>query len=740
MQNQVIRILSGHLEGLYRMILVEGRIDLAVMAKLSCTRSREGSRRGRKKSTVPKSPRKKAPLPLVGGLIWVRYRELESLDAEHMLTRVEIEPEKNYFNPIIGNSDKERYENRKKVMAGFLDYDNLRDSILASEGLGSLVKEAIEKSGSSRAMVYKFWSLLCRFGISEASLRPRSARCGAPGIRRPCDPGGRKKAGRKTTKQRIAKVCGISLPPEQPGISTVWRQLIMAADQKIPTPKPDHPARYVQILNSHFVRRYRVENGELIPLELKKGEYPNSSQVRRVLAVEVPRLQRLLERTTKGHFLRSFRGITAHNWKGVAGPGHTWAIDSTIGDIYLRSSVNRAWVIGRPVVYIIVDIWSTAVVGFYVCLIGPSWDMAKISLFSAAAPPDLIASLWQCQPMECLSPVPTMPAALMCDRGEYLSRAASVTGFKLIPCMSYAPPYRPDLKGLVEVLHRIKKDRQYLWIPGAIDARREEYELRRFNPQDAVLTVREYVCCLSVIFNEYNLTAKRNDRVDTHMAAAGVFPSPAGLWRWGHEMGIGTRRTFPQSELITSLLPSESAIVSRAGIRFSGLHYESDQVNEEQWTAHVRNFGSWNIPANYFPGSVSRIWTPNVAGTGLLDLQLSEQTRASRDQTFDEVLDAFMFGKLNRAEVEHANVLLAIKSRQKMESLIASARALTDEALERQRGAVPSITESRQLESKVEGQLPSEPKEPKPPSIDEAQEAYVDMMKNVFAAANTTGD
>lgn len=740
MHNQAVRISSGPNEGIYRVILDEPGVNKTILVKLTEPDSPNRGRGGRPMLASTKSPRKKKPQPLIGSLIWADRSELKQLEEQGLLVGIEIELDQIYYSPPESKADQELFTSRKRAMALFFDYDNLRESIIANDGLGGLVKEAHECSGLSRALIYKLWSLLCRLGLVEKSLRPRRDRCGAPGIGRPCDSGGHKKAGRKTESQRMARAAGKLLPSKQPGMSTEWRHLIMAADRKIPMPKPDFPSRYTKILESQFVKRYREENGVLIPLELKQGEYPNRAQTRRVLMTEVPRLQRLLEKTTKGHFQRSLRGMTGRNWKGVAGPGHTWAIDSTIGDIYLRSSVNRAWIIGRPVVYIIVDVWSTAVVGFYVCLAGPSWDTAKVSLFSAAADPALLADLWQYQPILSLYPYPTMPAVLMCDRGEYLSRAASQTGIKLIPCLSYAPPYRPDMKGLVEVLHRIEKDRQYLWVPGAIDARRAEYELRRFNPHDAVLTVREYTEYLHTIFAEYNLTANRVARLDTHMIAAGVMPSPAGLWRWGHEVGIGTRRAHPLSELVTSLLPSQTATVSRAGVRFCGLHYESEVINEEQWTAHARNFGSWNIEANHFPGSVSRIWTPNVTGAGLLDLRLSQQALASSEQTSDEVLDAFMIGKLNRSEWDHFKVLRAMASRQRLESLVAGAKILTGEAIDRYLGAVPTLTESRQMEasSGSAGAVESD-SSVKGSVIDEAQAAYLEMMKDVMAAANGDG-
>lgn len=587
--------------------------------------------------------------------------------------------------------------------------------------------------------------------------------CGAPGLARPCDPGGRKKAGRKTAKQVLAAKVGVTLPPEQPGMSTDWRNRIMAADLSIPEPKPEMPARCTQILNSHFVKRFKYINdkliavepemaselakhkkagGKLVEINPEKGEYPNRDQISRVLKVEIPRLMQLAQKTTSGHFKRSMRGLTARNWKGVAGPGHTWAIDSTIGDIYLRSSINAAWIIGRPVVYIVCDVWSTAIVGFYVCLQGPSWDMAKLSLFSAGADPTLVADLWGYQALETLSPAPTLPAVLMCDRGEYLSRAASQTGVKLIPVMSYAPPYRPDLKGIVEVLHRIMKDNQRCdFIPGAIDMRRKELELRRFNPNDGIFTTRQFVHYLQTIFNKYNLTADRKHRLDAHMTAAGVFPSPAGLWAWGHRMGVGFRRAVPPSELITSLLFSDAARVSRNGVMYSGRHYSNSDVDEQQWTAYARSFGGWEIPCYQYPGSVSRIWTPNVAGQGLLDLKLSDQSTASRELTFDEVADSFAFGQLNRADVAHFKAMEALKSLKQVQELVETAKAQTAAAIARDSGFKPTVSEARKLEGMATPAATPSITAPKTapaaqPHMDEAAQAHLDMMRAIAAAAN----
>ena len=742
MSNQVFRLLQddsseAYPAGIYRVIFDEASINKTVCVCIQTADDAPAKPGGRRKLMTTKCPRKKAPPALIGELIWMERDYLLRLQANKLLIKVEIDREPIYFVPIESPKDQAIFAQRCKAMAGFLDIKKMQESILVHQGLGGLVREAMASGEVCRAYVYKQWSTLCRLGLSEISLLPRRDRCGAPNVKRPCDPGGRKKPGRKTHTQRIAKAHGIDLPPKQPGMSTEWRASIIAGDNQIKTPvKPAMAKRCALILESSFVKKYRQENGALVPVELKLGEYPNNRQIRRVLEVEVPRLKRLLQATTLGHFKRSLRGLIARNWKGVPGPGATWAIDSTVGDIYLRSSLNRAWIVGRPIVYIVVDVWSTAIVGFYVCLTGPSWNTAKISIFNSVADPALLGDIWGYQPILSLNPFPTMCDQLMCDRGEYLAKAASITAIRLIPCMSYAPPYRPDLKGLVEVLHRITKDAQYLFLPGAMDYRRAEFDLRKSHPAESAMTVREYVQYLHLIFAEYNLTADRRHRVDAHMAAAGVFPSPAGLWRWGHAMGIGLQRHIPQADLITTLLPTDKARVGRSSIVYSGNDYSAKTIQDEEWTTEARNFKGWSLPVHYYPGSVGRIWTPNVNGKGLLELQISDQAKTSAEVTFDELSDSIAFTQMGRADVEHHNTLRALDFLRQVTALRDNAILLTQEAIARAQGASPTMTEARLIETACASNLRGSEAATIDKLRDEAMEAHEEMMRAVLRAGD----
>lgn len=689
--------------GIYRIILTHLPSNLVVAVLIQPEGPDTERERGGRKRKAANTRRKKPPPRLVGELHWFLHSELRELEKLHLLLAIEVEPP-----PVRLNSEsaKETFARRIEVMQDFLDQRRLEDAIFECRGLGSLVDAACTRTGVGKSLVYAQWSNLCRYGLSRNSLAPRLHLCGAPGVARPVDPpplGGasRRKAGRKPTATRVAQAFQEPAPPEQPAMSSEWADRIRAADRQIPAPKPTWPTRYQDIINKAFSTRSKGEGGVIVIVHPQKGAYPTSRQVRRVIQGLRSRIERLIEQTTKRHFETNQRGLTGRNWQGVAGPGHTWAIDSTVGDIYLRSSINRAWLVGRPIVYIIVDVWSTAIVGFYVALTGPSWATAKISVFNATANPDLLGALWGYEPILALDPLPSLPYALLCDHGEYLSRGHRATAVKLIPMTRYAPPYRGDLKGIVEVLHRIQKDQQFLFIPGGMDYRRKEFDLRRVDPNEAIFTVREYVQYLQECFTEYNLTANRSHRLDAHMTAAGVFPSPAGLWHWGHEVGIGYRRHTPERELITELLPSRAGRVGRDAIHHAGADYMSKEIKDAQWTALARNFGSWEIPIYFYPGAMQSIWTPHPENARMLRLDIADEARVSRETTMDEWLDVLALEAMKKKDSDHQRLITSLQSLGRNEALKKIAQLKTRQALADSCDARPTITEAREMEVAV---------------------------------------
>lgn len=694
--NQTVRISSEDVQGIYRVIINEISQGLVFMVRLD--KPADAETRGRHANTASTKRKRKAPMPLCGEIIPFYGTVLTQMAKLGKLSVVETARENFNDSP----ADLTLFERRKAVMADFLNYDTLRSAVISQSSIASLVKQVEERHGASSSLIRRCWSLLCRYGFTAESLRPRLDRCGAPGVVRDCENGKRKKSGRKTDLEKLSKLVDQPTTSAQPGMSADWRSRIMSADNKIPSPKPRFKQRYQDILTLAFTNRYTAEDGKLKPAALKIGEYPNEAQVQRVLKVEIPRLKQILQKTTKGHFDRHLRSLTGRSWEGTPGPGHTWGIDSTIGDIYLRSSINRNWIIGRPIVYMLVDIWSTAIVGFYVCLRGPSWEMAKVAMFNAIARPELLGELWGFEPMATLNPRPSLPAVLLGDNGEYKSLAAKETAYEYIERLSFTPPYRPDLKGLVEVLHRITKDHQF-WVEGAIDARRKEFEMRKFDPTKAIYTVRDYFEHLHNICCVYNLTSDRTKRLDADMIADGVQPSPAGLWRWGHSVGIGYARHDDEASLIERFLPTDRLSINRDGLKFGNLDYQSETIAKDNWTANARNFGSWKVPCHYYPGSVSRIWTPDtINGTGMLELSISDQANAAATNTYEEVIDAFTYGSLDKAQANHERLTTQMHFHHANKALHDEAKAKTEEAIAAADQPRPSLSAARAMEAQAE--------------------------------------
>lgn len=676
--------------------------------------------------------------PAIGSVVEASVTTLRDMQDGGLAAAIDLPPASALLKLADDLDDKDRrlWAWREAMAKPMLDSATLLAALNTGRGLGPVVQEVCA-IGCSRPMAYKLWKLLCINGFSGQSLMPRFDACGAPGVPRPVRTD-TQKAGRKNSRQQV----GEPDPAPQRGVNEEDRVKILHHYRRLARVGQSAESLYRQIIEAAYVTQYRAEGDARIPVLPPQGSFPNQRQVRHLIESSVKNLERVLRKTTTGHFKRNLRGMVGRSFDGVAGPGITYSIDSTIGDIHLRSSVNPAWVIGRPILYIIVDVWSTAIVGFYVCLSGPSWNSAKVALFSTVCQPSLLGDLWGYEPILTLYPHPRLPHNLLCDRGEYLSLAAKRTYKALNIGAQFAPSYRPDLKGIVEVTHRIAKDQQFEFVPGAINARRRELELKK-NARESALTLREYVQYLTGVFAHYNLHANREHRMTVEMMAAGVEPSPAGLWRFGYEAGLGGGRHEAQEFLITNLLPRGAAVARRDGIFLESLQYEAEIARQQEWTAAARNFGVIEQPAYFFPGSTSRFWWPNP-DAGLEVFRLRSNARSLPETTLDEWRDALMVEVMKRDERQYRR--LAAASEQ-----AAKHRALIDRAVERTREAdagvklseIPNAREARALEQLV-GQGAAHGLVDMPtvdaPLANQLSVEYEALMDSVFDQMNRTGN
>ena len=201
-------------------------------------------------------------------------------------------------------------------------------------------------------------------------------------------------------------------------------------------------------------------------------------------------------------------------------------------------------------------------------------------------------------------------------------------------------------------------------------------------------------------------------------------------------MGIGLERKFEQSELISALLPESTARVRRDAVRWLKCDFMSKEVEAREWTAIARNLGGWEVPIHHYPGSMSRIWTPNVGGAGLMELRLSDQSKASPELTYEDFLDPLALETVQRARVEYNNTMRALDFERRRRDLIANAKLLTAEAVAKASGATPSMTHARQMELAAAGAATESPLATPSTSeeADPSREAHRGLMASLLAA------
>lgn len=334
------------------------------------------------------------------------------------------------------------------------------------------------------------------------------------------------------------------------------------------------------------------------------------------------------------------------------GPGSRFQVDATIADIYLVSSLNRNRVIGRPIVYAIIDVFSRLVTGIYVGLEGPSWTGAMMALdnmltdkveFCKAYGIDIVKDQWPCK---------HLPDTILADRGEFEGYSVENLINNINIKIENAAPYRGDLKGIVERNFRTLNTKLKHKTPGAIQ---KEFRMRgdRDYRLDATLTLEEFTKIYINLVLYHNSKIIDEYPMEKEMLVDEIAPSPKQLWNWGIENKKGRLRTIDREVFRLNLLPKGKASVSRAGIRFKGLYYGSQKALEEQWfiKSKVRS-----IEIVYDPRNMNNIYILHEDGKTFETCYLLEPSKQYKDCILEEIVFNFeLISELKKAQRNQQN-------------------------------------------------------------------------------------
>ena len=152
----------------------------------------------------------------------------------------------------------------------------------------------------------------------------------------------------------------------------------------------------------------------------------------------------------------------------VAGPGGVGQFSSTTADVYLRSDHVPTMILGRPVICAIRDCWGHFLYSQVITFENASYWSAAIALENALVNKVEYCAQYGVTITEDEWPVQFLPAELIVDGGELSTRKADHLVRSLGIRISTLPPYRGDLKGIVERHFGLLNGQLVRFLPGAL--------------------------------------------------------------------------------------------------------------------------------------------------------------------------------------------------------------------------------------------------------------------------------
>ncbi|ASM55283.1 hypothetical protein PNIG_a3382 [Pseudoalteromonas nigrifaciens] len=340
-------------------------------------------------------------------------------------------------------------------------------------------------------------------------------------------------------------------------------------------------------------------------------------------------------RTSENDHLRNKRGLLGSVIQDSYLPGAHFEIDATVADVHIVSELGSQYVLGRPIIYIVVDRASRMIVGMHVSLFHASWRAARQALSNCFMPKsryceefgiDIDDSEWPCS---------HIPKELVCDNGEMIGLQPK-KALNPMTKLSFTPPYRPDCKGVVEKRFDILNKEvihEFLGTTRGANVIRGSRDPRK----DAIYTLKEVTVQIIKAVLEHNKSIFADLAFSSPLLVeSDLSPNPINYWkihlaRHKHEL----QAALPQ-DVISRLLPPAQVSMTRNGIHFNGLYYSNKEIEERNLASIARSSGQWKLEARIDENTTNHIYVKLDKNKSFELCYLSPRSRMFKDKSMYE--------------------------------------------------------------------------------------------------------
>lgn len=541
---------------------------------------------------------------------------------------------------------------------------------------GQLIAQLVKHTGKRKYTIYSHLRRYWQRGCIKNALFPDWHNCGS--IKNRQDHGN--KRGRPSTETlQTGQPTGRNVTSQDKEIfrEGIKRFSLNGEAKSLP--------RVWELIKEHYystgeyVLKSGLEGDDIIPILLPPSERPSYKQFKYHYYEERNPTQEIIAHAGQNEYDRNVRPILDDSTNMAFGPGAVYQIDATVGDIYLVNDFNREYLIGRPVIYIVIDTFSRLIVGFAVTLEGPNWAGAKMALenafrnkvaFCAGLGINIIEAQW---------PVQGICEALLGDNGEIKSYNANSLVNPLGIRVSNAAVCRPDWKAIVERSFLTIKGLYVDFTPGMVRPKRQvrgrDY---RFEARLSLLGFRRLIALCVMKYN--NTRYLKDYPLDLHMIRSKVKPIPINLWEYGMEHLTGRLRQINEDKLRMNLLPTGKASVRADGIYFDGMYYTSERAIREQWFERIKGRRTRHLEVVSEP-TIDNIHLRFNQGRLFETCQLTPAYKRFAGKDWYEIRECLAWQRQQMKEVIPDTQQTAAEFHAQMKRLVASETKATEEVL-----------------------------------------------------------
>lgn len=532
-----------------------------------------------------------------------------------------------------------------------------------------VVNKASEKFSISNRTVYEYLKRFWQRGKTINALLPDYYRCGGIGKEKNS---GTVKRGRP---RKGSKDAGINIDEKT-------KEVFMASIKRFyyTSQKNSLKTVYELMRKEFYTSSYRYENNIRKPVLMDSHLVPTFGQFKywfykeRNLKKEIS-----LRRSAKNYSLEN-RAIIGNSTIKAMGPGSIYQIDATIADVYLVSRYNKNWIIGRPVVYAVIDVFSRMVTGIYIGLEGPSYVGAMMALANACTDKVQFCREYDIHITEEEWPVHYLCETIIADRGELEGKNIENLISAMHVKIQNTASYRADWKGIVEQHFRLTNLKVKPFIPGFIN---EDYRQRgsKNYALDATLNIYQFtqiiIKCALYHNNQHNLMNYNREEM---MISDEVEAIPIKLWNWGIQNRAGKLRFVPEDIVKLNLMPRDMATVTAHGIKFKSIYYGSEIALKEHWFEKARNKGSWKVDVCYDPRNMNYIYIPGSDNKSFEKCFLLKHEERYLDKSYDEIEYLIEKEKIELRQKEEEELQSKVDLMSEIEEIVKEAKRNMEES------------------------------------------------------------